>query len=225
MFKDILTGFLGMGLLFLIFNRALGASRYKIRGWLNLLFGFIFIVIFAYAFMKDYQGDNLFKYSLHLSFIASSFIYSFLLMIHFLSFGKRTFENTKKKVLLSKQYFKEFILIVYNNKNDLFLKVEKDEYMPLILKVKKTDFHDDIIKELNKKYRIKVEQEDLIKKGTAKILDNKTLYHCYMLSVDSSVIEGFVRINGFQLQECNINNINKLIIIKLLLREKFNIEI
>ena len=217
----VLASILGIGLIFLIINQAIGGLRYKIRALINLIIGFILVGLFTVSFFYEYENGELWKYYPHYLYIGSSLIYSVSFALHF--FNVKGLRPDKKKIILSKSYYQEYLFLLYRYKNDIFLVKEKENYKGFILKLKKTDFHDEIIRSINRKNKLVMEFEDIEKTGTITIIKDKQIYHCYSIDLkNDSEIKGLTRVNGFRLIYQDVDDFNKQIIARLMLRKKFD---
>jgi len=222
---EILYVSLVMGLVFFIFNSAIRNARFRIKGLINLIVGLTISLVFIVAFVIDYNGDGILNYFNNLIYIVVTLIYSLGFSFYFFRYGKSNPFLNRKVETTSKYYFKEFIYLVYRYKTDLYLVKNKNSYQGYIIKLKKTDFYDEIIREFNKKNQI-VTNNDLKKLGTVTLKDKKQLYHCFIIDILEDLdIKGFEQINGYRVLDSSIDDFNKRIIYRLFLREAFEIEL
>lgn len=222
MTKFIVANFLLFGLIYLIFNRSIGALRIRLRWLLNFIFGLILTSLFVIAFFIDYQKDALILYRNYLIYGSINFLYTISISLYyFIIIVGNPFD---RKMVTSKVYYQENIYLVYHYKNDYYLLKKKDFYQGVIIKLKKTDFQDDVIRKLIKQKNISIHSEPT-KLGQLILNEKKQIYYCYIIDLEEVInAKGFEAINGYQVQNLNLNPFDKNIIYRIILREPFNIE-
>jgi hypothetical protein len=218
----IAASVLGIGLFYFILNRALSSLRHKTRGLINLIVGLIMTGGFVWAFISDYQGGNIFEYPTHLFFIGASLLFSLSISLYLLLYRVALFSKNKTT---SKSYFQEYLYVIGRSGQDLYLFEDKQKYHGLLLKLKKTDFHDEVIRNFERKNNLSVIKEEEIVRGKITFPKQKKIYHCYMFTIkEGNLLSKAKLVPGLKLGEFPIDDFDKEIILRLMLKEPFDIE-
>ncbi|HBP25715.1 MAG TPA: hypothetical protein DD618_02025 [Acholeplasmatales bacterium] len=218
----IAASVLGIGLFYFILNRALSPLRHKTRGLINLIAGLIMTGGFVWAFVSDYQGGNIFEYPTHLFFLGASFLYSVSISLYLLLYRAALFSKNK---VTSKSYYQEYLYVIGRNGQDLYLFEDKQKYHGLLLKLKKTDFHDEVIRNFERKNNLCVIKEEEVVRGKITFPKQKKMYHCYMFTIkEGNVLTKAKLVPGLRLGEYQIDDFDREIILRLMLNEPFDIE-
>ncbi len=222
MTKFIVANILLFGLIYLIFNRAIGNLRLRRRWLLNLIFGLFLTSLFVIAFFIDYQKDALILYRNYLIYSSINFVYTIGITVYYLII---IFGNPfDRKIVTSKVYYQEYIYLVYHYQKDYYLVKKKHFYQGVIIKLKKTDFQDDVIKKLIKQKNISTYGEPT-KIGQLTVNENKQIYYCYIIDLQETLhAKKFEAINGYQIQYLNLKPLDKNIIYRIIIRDPFEIE-
>ena len=102
----------------------------------------------------------------------------------------------------------------------------KDKNTGINYKLKKTEFVDDVVSKIVSKYTSNFEK-DYDKLGTIirKIDKIDNIYYCYVIDVNESLDDSlFTAVDGFRVNEMNISDLDKFVIIKSLIGLEFNEE-
>ncbi|MDD3106614.1 MAG: hypothetical protein PHP65_02265 [Bacilli bacterium] len=217
MVLDLLGAILGIGLLFVIVNRAIIFVKNKIRAIVNLLLGFGLGALFLLAFLRDYDGGSLKLYLGHLFYLSSSVLYGsiFAWVIFFYRFGYSKVKTT------SKVYFTEYLYLLYRNEKQVLLFPKgKKQAQGKTIKLKKTDFHDEIIHHLEEKYHLVTH---LVNQGKVILQDKKQIYYCSLYYVESAN-DVFVAYDNHNPDAWPVSEFEKELMLRLNLLEPFTIE-
>lgn len=218
----IAASVLGIGLFYFILNRALSSLRHKTRGLINLIVGLILTGGLVWGFAADYQGGTIFEYPTHLFFIGSSFLYWVSISLYLLLYRVALFSKNKTT---SQAYFQEYLYVIGRNGQDLYLFEDKQKYHGLLLRLKKTDFHDEAIRNFERKNNLCVVKEEEVIRGKITFTKQKKIYHCYMFTIkEGNVLTKTHLVPGLKLGEYPIDDLDREIIMRLMLKEPFDIE-
>ncbi|MGD9604820.1 MAG: hypothetical protein AB7V00_01530 [Bacilli bacterium] len=217
MWIDLAGSILGIGLLFFIVNRIIRYVKNTIRAWINIIMGLSLAMIFTIAYLLDYNRETLALNIAYFFYIGASILYGIIGMMVFI-LQKRSFTKPTSKI-----YFQEYLYLLYRNQDNLLLFPKKsNKASGYFKKLKKTDFHDDIIKQLNDKWGLKAH---IINQGKIILHKEKQIYHGYLLYVDESKNIGkFSFISNKEPNLWPVGEFERELMLRLNLLDPFKIE-
>ncbi|NLD27133.1 MAG: hypothetical protein GX661_07215 [Acholeplasmataceae bacterium] len=219
---EIFSAILILGLLFYILNEALKNLKYKIRGLINLIVSLVLSVAVGVTLWLDYRGGSLLQYYYYFVFIGVALIYGFAYAYYQLKYVRRTSRLNKR--IISKYYFTDYLYVVYRFENNFYLQKNKDKYQGIVLKLGKSDFHDSMLLNLNKRLQIS-KRFDINKVGKYTERLKRKVYYCYVIDLlEQEDISGLEMINAYNLINVNQNDFDKEILYRIILGEVFDIE-
>lgn len=150
-----------------------------------------------------------------------SLVYGIGFAYHFLI---RMRGRTITKRNLSKYYFTEYLYIIYRHENDICLKNRKEKYHGLVYRLKNNEYHDSFIHKLNQRLKVTGKIE-INKLGKVTYKSKRKTYFCYEITVyDSQEIKNLESVNAYQLVNLPLEQFDKEILYRLILREPFDID-
>ena len=159
----------------------------------------------------------------YILFIASCLIYV-IGAITVLVKSKNFAGPVKTKIVYTLKEKVENVYVLFRYEGSLY--VLKDKNTGINYKLKKTEFVDDVVSKIVSKYTSNFEK-DYDKLGTIirKIDKIDNIYYCYVIDVNESLDDSlFTAVDGFRVNEMNISDLDKFIIIKSLIGLEFNEE-
>ena len=159
----------------------------------------------------------------YILFIASCLIYVIGAIIVLVK-SKNFAGPVKTKIVYTLKEKVENVYVLFRYEGSLY--VLKDKNTGINYKLKKTEFVDDVVSKIVSKYTSNFEK-DYDKLGTIirKIDKIDNIYYCYVIDVNESLDDSlFIAVDGFRVNEMNISDLDKFIIIKSLIGLEFNEE-
>ncbi|MDD3171255.1 MAG: hypothetical protein PHO86_02920 [Bacilli bacterium] len=213
---------LGLGLIIFIANSIITTMNPKIRGLINLIIGIFLIIIFVLAYILDNYFFKVAYYPyVYYIFGGVSILYTLTVPTILFIRGERQGFSLKRNKLLYTTDKSEYMYIIYRHKDKIFLKNNRG----IIIKMNKRAFEDQVIETLNKKLNINVDEDHINKYGTVTAgSKKKSVYSCYLIDIDDDLnIQGFIPYDKYEVVNINGDYLDKQIILRLMLEEKFNI--
>lgn len=220
--REAASAVLGLGLIFFIVNGIITTINPKIRGFIHLIIGVVLTLLFTMAYVLDNYVYLVAYYPrIYIMFAGSSLLYTIFIPTTLFIKGSREGFNFKKKKLVYTTNKIEYLYVVYKFGTQVFLKNKKG----IVLKMKKTSFVDQMMEDINQKFKLEVPEELIKKYGVVTITGKKKdVYHCYLVDINVSLNEfGFIGYNKYELVNIDFSYLDKQIIFRLMLEEEFNI--
>jgi hypothetical protein len=218
----LIGGFMGLGLLFIIINGAIRNLHYRTKALLNLFVGLILSGIFIAALIYDYTGGLWTDYLSYWIYIGVSLVYA-------ISLGFRAFRFRKPRNRSSVHSYREYLFLLYRCGTEIYLENKKDQYQGIIVRMKDNNFQDEMIKSLNERFlvnRFGSTEADVTCLGKVTIHKKREIYHCYIAELKKeTAIEGLEKINAYQVQNLLMDELNRQIVYRMILRDPFTIEL
>lgn len=219
MWIDLAGAILGMGLIFFIINQAIKHTKNFIRAWINLGMGLLLVFIFLLSWLIDRSQNTTTHLYAYLFYICASGLYGLIGMLVFL-FDKIRYAKTKTT---SKVYFQEYLFLLLRTKENILLIPDKKKQAKVLLfKLKKTDFHDDVIKSFYQKWGF---SPTVLNHGKIILSDDKKIYHGYLLFVEEGHdLSNWESYSNKEPKLWPANELEKEMMLRLNLLEPFVIE-
>lgn len=220
---EVISIVLGLGLVFFLLNKALKNTNYKVKGFTNITVGIILAIIFGIALWFDYRGGNIITlYYPYFLFIITTLAFGIGYGYNYLIY-KRGRSPLRKKTI-SKYYFTDYIYMFYRYDNIIYLQNKKNKYFGLSFKLKPTDYHDSFIMDVNKKYNIN-SQINVQKIGKLTSKEKRKIYHCYVVNLfDDLDIKNLEKVNAYKLTDYQMDDFDKNLMFRMILRDQFDID-
>lgn len=219
---SLISGFMGLGLLFIIINGAIRNLSYRSKALLNLLVGLVLSGIFMAALIYDNHGGLWTDYLVYWIYIGVSLTYA-------LALGFRAFRFRKPENRSSVHSYREYLFLLYRFGTEIYLEVKKEQYQGIVVRMKERDFPEEMIKSLNEHYltnRFGSTEADVTRLGKVTVSKKRETYYCYTAELKKeTAIEGLVKINAFRIPNLSMDTLNRQIIYRMILRDPFTIEL
>lgn len=225
-FKDFISTTLVLGLIFFIVNGIIKTSNIRMRALVFLLFGISLFLIFLISLIIDYEGGNLLKYySKHLLYIFSSLLIALFVSIPMFITANKNYIRLRNPIKSKVNYHeKEYLYIIYKYNDHIILEDKNGKYSGIISLMKNSYFHDESLKKYNNKLGINDYTANML--GTVNVKGKKNnLYYCYLVNINNNISNSkFKEINQYQLLSLNIDDFNKQVLLRMMIGEKFELE-
>lgn len=223
MIVQIIASIAVVGLLYLIINRLIFNLKYINRGIINLAVAVVFGGVIFLAYYFDLKNNMYMNHYYYLMFFFASIAIGLVLFIIYLikSFKIRGFRSSK---VVKGPKENKYIYLVFVKGLDVYL---DKNYKGVIVKIKDSDFHDEVIKATCKRIGAICSIDDARKIGEV-ILEDKinTVYHCYLVNLMDDLNNGeYIRVDKREITKINFTKLDKQIIFRTLLGEDFLIKI
>ena len=148
---DLAGAVLGIGLIFFIINRALRFIKNNRRAFINLGLGLFLALLFFLAWYFDQKNQTSEALLAYLFYIAASIAHGFI------GFASIMFPKLAylKQRTTSKVYYQEYLYVLLRTEEQIFLFKKAKHLGGFVYKLKKTDYHDDVLKTLCTKWGVK----------------------------------------------------------------------
>ena len=159
---------------------------------------------------------------LYIYFIASALIYLIYGIIRFIKAQKLS-RPVHKKMVYTYHLKNEYVYVVFKHTSLIYL--QKDSNVGIKIGLKKTEFADDIVTQLCQKLNIKINDDSINRLGTCTHKGEKydDVYYCYMIEVDDPINDNkLIWFNSYDITSINIPDIDRFIILKLLMNKNFD---
>src|SRR5690554_1278724 len=181
--KEIIKIFLVVALIFFILNNAIKNFKVKNKLWVNLFTGLLMTGLFVVAFFVDRHRQPNVRNLSNLLYIGIGFIYTVAVSIYFFVRGYGS-AMLPSRHLESNFYYKDILYLLYRSGNSLYLRKDKSGYYSgAVVKVKKSQFLEDVLNDVNKKYNFIVNSESMSNIGKLTLTNKKIIYHCYSIEL------------------------------------------
>jgi len=230
-FVNIISKLLVLTILYAIIVKAMQPLRFRTK-YLTLFFiSLIFTLLFLCALIFDSKTNTISRNKFnYYSYIAgNSFMGLYSLANLIFRFRKNDFlrySSHEKKTIerVSKVHYKEFLYILFEHNEEYLLRKENEMYSGMNIGLKKDKFHDDVIKSLLNKYNVTA--KEIIKYGKYTIKNKKEIYHVYQISINEQLqLKNYELVHYSKIMYLNLSDLDKELIFRVILNEKFDIEI
>lgn len=223
--NTVLKGALGAGLIFFILNNVIKRLKTKTKAWINVGVGVALSGLFGLALVVDFPESGRDARLFNITFMASVFTIALSYALYYFISGYG-FAFARTRDLESKFYYQEFVYLIFRHGNVFYLKKDKNGfYSGVVSKAKKSRFLEDVINELLQEMRVGISASAVTKVGKLTFREPKEIYHCFY--ADGPVIdglEGFEEVNAYEAATLPMRELDKEIIFRIIIREKFDIE-
>lgn len=207
-----------LGIIFFIINRAFASKGYKTRFFVNLFLGLLLVGLFIISFIVDYKGENIFRYYYrYIILIVVSLTYFLIFILRIYKTIKYSNIRLIKRNIISNG--KNYLYVLFKYEEGYLLKSKKSLYQGYIYKMK-TSFHDEAMEEVANKFNLGFVKKEF--KG--KIKNYGKTYYCYLVQADN-LISGFEEISMYDLVSIKADDFDKQVILSIILKENFNLDI
>ncbi|MGB3997372.1 MAG: hypothetical protein WBL36_02780 [Bacilli bacterium] len=221
----IIKSALGMGLIFFILNKAIKMLKIISKAWINISVGLLFAIVFGLSLLVDYRNDNRDGLFFNIMFLAFALVFAIsYALYYFISRYGNIFASGRN--LESKHYYRDFVYLVYRHGNLLYLKKDKSGfYGGVVSRAKKSRFLEDVIDDLIKETRVNISPGEINRLGKITIKNRKAIYHCFYAKIPAVIdLNGFEEINVYDAAQYPMKELDKEIIYRVIINEKFDIE-
>ncbi len=237
--KIFIAAILMLGLIFFIGNRAIRVENKKRKALYIGIFGLVISNFFfiGYFIEKEVLDDNLAS-QVDLDFFMVGIILTIFFVVYYVivGFSRRyqfsSFKAPKEKQVPTIKNKQQHLYIVFRYNNSFILREikEKDEYVHYAgLEIKfpnKEYFHDEFSKKVLSDMKINI--GNMFQIGTATVHEKKDqVYYCYIVDINELLpnMDGYKEIQITELIKYQMNDFDKSILYRIILRETFDIEI
>lgn len=221
-----------IGLIFLIcYGIVKNNYNYVTRGFVFLIVGsvltLILVIITIVDTISNQTGDTgLFSY---IALIAIIVIFTICFSVPSIIRGKTRYQRLtfkKRKPSVNRDVI-QHVYLVFKCRNNIILKKNKEEISGFDYKMDKHHlFKDEIIKEVLKDYNVSLVYDEPKEVGIATVNSKKpNLYNCFLVEVNDiseELAKEFV-VDQFDIINLEIDDFNKKLILKTLMREEFRL--
>lgn len=218
----IISKMLIMGLIYFIFNNALGRMKYKIKSIIILVFGIALAIGFYFAYRYDLIHEMYADKEDYFIYVIINIVYSLCFFIYYILI-KNPYAMKFSHKTTSKVYYKDYLYIVFKHEDNYLLTKKKEMYSGLNFPIKRTEFHDDVISKIINEAKISNYQIEKI--GTYKMTLKKEIHTIYLIDLFENIIyKDFIQINKKEIMNLPMDNFDKEIIFRIIIGESINIE-
>lgn len=228
-YDDIISKVIVMILVYLILNRALGNLRYRLSALIVFIFGIVLGSIFIIAYILDLEAGVVRNQYDYLVYIITNFVFAIASIIYAFTryrkndFVKYNYNQTRNYEPTSKVHYKKFLYLVFEYKNEYLFKKHKENYSGVNIALKKGNFHDVEINKLLKQHS--AENSKVTLYGEYTDTQKKEIYYVYLINLDKSIsIKKHEFIYYSKIRFIEMENFDKELVYRVLIKEKFNIE-
>lgn len=228
-FEEVIKKIIFMAIIYLIINRALDNLSHRKKAVIIFFIGLTISGIFYLAYYLDFKNGQMAPEVYYLSYIGINLVIAFgTLIYNFIKYKKNKFDrykyNRRTKIEpTSKVHFKEYLYLVFEYKNEYLFKKRKEIHSGLNFRLKKESFHDEEINSILRKHGADESVFNLVGKYT----NNKTkeIHHVYLINLNVEInIRGCEFVQYSKVRFLEMNDFDKEIVYRVLIKEKFDIE-
>lgn len=214
------------GLIFFIINNAFSTSNYKRKALVFFLTGFILLIgmmigyiIDRYNHLKDYTFKD-FAFAIDVFMVTSILVivnvYKGNKYHHHLGGYKKT-SNPQNN----------YLYIVYQYKDHYYLAIDKENYCgDMVRFARNVYFHDQMMNLYLEKSQLKAKLVKYVGRLFATEKHKDYIFYCYFVEVESDEhLERFHRVDKLEVQNIKTLNFHKNIILRILIKEEFDIKL
>ena len=228
------TGYalLGIGLIFFIVYGILRNNfNYVLRSFVFFVVGGSLTFLFTLSMILDYILGTFADLSWfgYLVFILVSLLYTCVLGFYNLAKGKTRYQRLsfKKNKPSVNRDINQYVYVVYKCGNEIILEKDKDLVKGFCINMdKKHLFKDEIITGLNQKYNVRPLDEENSEVGVVTVNGKKPdIYYCYLIEIYEipDELKEKAIVNNYEIINQAMNDLDKQIILRTLMREPFKL--
>lgn len=223
--KFIGSAILVTGLILFIVNNAYKTANYRRKAFYFLIVSSIFIIVFASAIIYDHvtYGNVMFSWEYYVFPLTAS-IASLFVMVYYFVRAKQHFHQFTKFQPKKVEKKEEYLYILYRYQDDYYLHQDKDKLSGDVVRFSKNIyFRDEMITSVIQNNHLQV--TNLLFVGTVQVKNKQPFtFYCYEITLQAiPKIENLVAINKFDMMQINALEFHKNIILRMLIKEPFNI--
>lgn len=208
-------------LLFFIFNNAVNTANFKRKGLYNIIFGIVFNVGFLIGYLYD-RSHNIAISKVYIFPLVFDVLLIILVIINLVKAKK--YNHSFKANINKSPNEQNFLYLVYQNGNDLFLERKQEGYGGKIIPFeRKVLFYDEMLEKYFEKQKMTIKKAHMM--GRYRIIKKKhNIYFCYLIDVDNKEVLNFTKLSKYDIINVEMNDFDKKIILNMLLNKEFDIE-
>lgn len=230
--KICLCAILPMAIIFFIINNIIPSKNYARRALILFFVMIGFCLIFAGGMIYDYYHFGSRAFGHYEYYLAVGTIV--LLFVGFITYNiiqaHRTHQHITKGDKKYDKDISQFLYIIYRYGRMYYIKKEKSGNRDLyagecIPFDKKTFFYDDAFNNHISRKGIEVKDYSFIGTATSNA-KKKMVFYCFMVDVSDPVgLENLEQVSPYEIATLDMLDLNKVLVMRILIGEQFNIEL
>lgn len=223
---------LAIGLIFFIcYGIVKNNYNYVTRGFVFFLLGIVLTLILVIITIIDTQSNQMGNTGVfsYIALIAITVIFTLCFGLPPIIHGKRCCQKLsikKQKPSINRDII-QHVYIVFKCRNNIILKKNKEEITGFDYKMDKRHlFKDEIIKDVLNNYNLSMIYDEPNEVGISTVNGKRpNVYNCYLIEVDdiSEELSKEYVVDQFDIINLEIDDFNKKLILKILMREEFRL--
>jgi|SRR5690554_483771 len=217
------------GLIFFIVHNAFNTRNYKRKALIFLLTGLVLLIGMFIAHLVDRYYFNYSVFGLsYYAFPLAVLLLTIITVTISLVMAKKYHHGFSRKPYLKRDKSSEnYLYTIYKYRDHYYLKLKKDLYSGDVVKFKKDIlFHDQMIDFRIQSLGLSVESADLIGKVNGKDKKKEYNFYCYLVELNGETesLKDFEKIDMFAIQRVKALDFDKNIILRIIIKEKFDVK-
>lgn len=224
-FLAILISLVLVGLIFFIITNAFSTRNFKMRALIYFLVSTILLIGCIGAYFYDVNTGEEIKLINYIIFPGSIILVSGILIVINLFKAKKHHHHLRGYRHRQADDLEQYLYIVFKVNNIYYLKTVDGKYRGEIIKFyRNVFFHDEMMNKVIEK----LELEPIKAKFIGMVEQNlkkKLQYFCYLVDLNKFNLDGYNEINEFEIGEINTEEMDKQIILRIVIGDDFNIKV
>lgn len=225
---DIGKFFLVSGLIYFIINNALRTANYKRKAFIFLSTGVVLLMGMTIAHFVYRYRSGVTIFDLHYFAFPIAVIILTLITVTFNLIKAKKYNHHFRKNINRNKNLENFLYIIYKYEDNYYLDFKNDLYSGDIVKFERNIFfHDQMINRRIEKLKLNPKRLDLIGKVKGRNKRKQYIFYCYLVELknDTMILERFKKIDMFAIQMVKALDFHKNIILRIIIKENFEIEV
>lgn len=221
---SILSALVLVGLIFFIITNAFATRNYKMRALIFFLVAIVLLLGCVGGYFYDISTGEGIKIINYIIFPGAVILVSGVLIFTNLIKAKRHHHHLRGYRHRQVDDIEQYLYIVYKVNGNYYLKLEEEQYQGDIYKfARNIFFHDEMLNRVLEDKQQTAVKTELV--GVLEmILKKKRQYFCYKVEL-SEAIDGFSEVNQFEIGDIKASELDKQIILRIVIGEQFNIKV